>query len=536
MPEPVEIQILTPQSDSIQILNQQSDSIVLGGGSYTILSVIGSDLMGRIILTGLGGLVISISGDNTITFSGGAGGGGGTTVIADFSGYITTGHADLRYYSITNPNNYVNSGNTGNLTNFFVPRSESGRFYDKVNVNNYSHSGNLYDSGVILRGLINTLSGNAVLLFSDQTVMGTKRFNQDIVLDNAIRNVSNFFRIGLLSGYLENDWRTNTIPVSGDHIITKTYLDQSGAYLSSLINNLSGFTSVGGTSGYIPKFTNTGLVNSNIFDSGTSLYLGAPTFFSGGITCYEGKSPSSQTILQVGNGSNGFKIISSFGTNSAIDNFACQRSDSTAMFGANITNFIVRGGVGFGATSLASIDTSLNRDSAGILAQRNGTAGQVFRVYNSTGTNSGEYAQIGWTGNNLLIGSLATQSGLLRDVIITGNNIYVNPSGIFSVFGSRLVVADNANAVTTNGNFSAASFAVYPYFAVNYPTQQFSLSNSSAITWDVGTDYLGSKDVWLKRGGTGTLRLSSDGSNKEVNLIVNGHFAATGGNVGINTN
>jgi len=103
-------------------------------------------------------------------------------------------------------------------------------------------------------------------------------------------------------------------------------------------------------------------------------------------------------------------------------------------------------------TSIANLsyDLALYRDAAGILAQRNGLNAQQFRVYNYTGTNSGEFGVFGWqvTGsgqsNALVIGAQASQSGILRDVILTGNNIYINTAGgtIFNASAAASLLAD----------------------------------------------------------------------------------------------
>jgi len=75
-----------------------------------------------------------------------------------------------------------------------------------------------------------------------------------------------------------------------------------------------------------------------------------------------------------------------------------------------------------------------------------GTSPQSLRIFNSTGTNSGEFALIGWqpnlgivsTGTNaLVIGTQASNSGILRDLIITGENIALYPrSGRLYVNGT----------------------------------------------------------------------------------------------------
>ena len=102
---------------------------------------------------------------------------------------------------------------------------------------------------------------------------------------------------------------------------------------------------------------------------------------------------------------------------------------------------------------IGNTDLYITRDAGGILAQRNGLNSQQFRVYNYTGTNSGEFATFGWqatgTGsapNALVIGAQATQSGILRNVVITGNGINIQPSG-----GAGITV-DSRGRVTIRQN------------------------------------------------------------------------------------
>ena len=45
-----------------------------------------------------------------------------------------------------------------------------------------------------------------------------------------------------------------------------------------------------------------------------------------------------------------------------------------------------------------------------------GTSPQSLRIFNSTETNSGEFALIGWRNNQFVIGSQRTTSGILRTI------------------------------------------------------------------------------------------------------------------------
>jgi hypothetical protein len=67
----------------------------------------------------------------------------------------------------------------------------------------------------------------------------------------------------------------------------------------------------------------------------------------------------------------------------------------------------------------------------------NSDIAQNLKVFNKTGTNTGEYGIFGWDNNNLIIGSQQTNSGILRDVILTGSTINVSLSGgLFTQYNS----------------------------------------------------------------------------------------------------
>jgi hypothetical protein len=81
-----------------------------------------------------------------------------------------------------------------------------------------------------------------------------------------------------------------------------------------------------------------------------------------------------------------------------------------------------------------SPDVFLRRDGPGIFSQYNGINQQQYRLYNATGTNSGEFATIGWSGNTFLIAPQSTQSGINR-------NLEIHAAG----FGRRIIVTNNGH-------------------------------------------------------------------------------------------
>lgn len=166
-------------------LGYLTSAVANSGGVLSINSI-----SGNLILTGAGSVSITTGIDGYIYISGSAVGNS-----SNISGLISTGDADLRYYSITNPNNYINSGNTGNL----IARWESGNFYGIENTNNYSTSGNLAASGADLLNRQQLLSGNLIN-------SGILLYNSDSIISGKLISLS-----GDLITYINNDNQTGNL-------------------------------------------------------------------------------------------------------------------------------------------------------------------------------------------------------------------------------------------------------------------------------------------------------------------------------------
>lgn len=253
---------------------------------------------------------------------------------------------------------------------------------------------NLANTGSTLQTNINSLSGVSVLTFGNQLINGTKTFNSGVVINVQPTGTNPAL-------YITGIWNNAAVPYSGLVIdITDTNSKVSNtvgdtSYLLELKKNGSSQIALTHKTNYsttIPSIHNTAS-SLNIGRTNSSLYFGA---------------------TQAGN------------AHATLNNSAFTvRHTST---------------IGWSAASagsdVGSQDLILAKDLSGILAQRNGTNPQQFRVYNTTGTNSGEFGLFGWqsnlgivlTGTNaLVIGTQASNSGILRDVIITGENIALFP-------------------------------------------------------------------------------------------------------------
>lgn len=122
--------------------------------------------------------------------------------------------------------------------------------------------------------------------------------------------------------------------------------------------------------------------------------------------------------------------------------------------GASTANIV---GVGFDGTNsnLDLPDSFIIRDGSGILSLRNprtnlGNSPQQLRIFNMSGTNTGEFGLFGWINNQLIVGPQQTQSGVLRDLTLTGANININASGVVNIF-------DNTNIIGSLDVYSGRS-------------------------------------------------------------------------------
>ena len=134
-----------------------------------------------------------------------------------------------------------------------------------------------------------------------------------------------------------------------------------------------------------------------------------------------------------------------------IGNNATSLGDGSCLIGGTgITRVVLTGTVGIGAD-----DTYLVRDAPGILAQRNGTSAQAFRVYNTTDGTNKEYLNMGWSANVLNIAASNEGTGVQRDIKLAANNVIIRPAGtdrwIFTNIGHLWAGADNLSDIGASG-------------------------------------------------------------------------------------
>ncbi|NDD55274.1 hypothetical protein EBZ39_15650, partial [bacterium] len=378
----------------------------------------------------------------------------------------------------------------------------------------------------------------------DQTISGVKTFNVAPILSGN----------PLITGVDLSTYLTSTNAALTYATINN--LASTGSTLQTNINNLSGYvTGVTGTFGASVNSLNTNAV----FVTGNQLINGIKTFNSGVVINVQptGTNPA---LVITGTWNNASQIYSGIALDITDNNSSSSSllmdlkigGTSKASFakdgtltcagltaaGAGLFSsafFRVRsdGAFTFSSTSNpnGSQDVLLNRDGPGIFAQRNGTNAQQFRVYNVTGTNSGEFGLVGWvTGSGLspsfVIGSQKTSSGILRDIVISGANINLYSMGDGTVQGGQLQIPYNTdyNSLTFRNAQSNVNYLQLKRYLGSTSGPVFTTVGFAS---SISTNGASTPDIFIERDGTGILS-QRNGTNPQQFRIYN----STGTNSG----
>jgi hypothetical protein len=194
----------------------------------------------------------------------------------------------------------------------------------------------------------------------------------------------------------------------------------------------------------------------------------------------------------------------------------------TIQNGSALMNFSATGAVNIsGAAPWYSIsgDVILTRDAAGVLAQRNGTAAQESRIYNTwTDASNGEWLEIGFqdTSNTAVIKTGANGTGTVRNLkIVAGKTAASQDAAMaFPISGSYSVgIYSPANYKFQIGmsNVSAGGSVHASYTGLQYGIDTASLS------WG-----LTSQDVGISRSSAGVLAIGNGTAGNATGTIVAG--------------
>ena len=339
-------------------------------------------------------------------------------------------------------------------------------------------STNLNTTGATLSNKIDSLSGSSVLLYGDQSIGGVKTFRDNVYINNlyvtGTETIVNTSQINLASNYLLLN-------------ITGGAVDGGIFFVTG-----SGLTGVNDTGPII------GFDHSNKFKFGVSTR-------NSDLSPLADIASVQQLVAYSGVADGKFATITNLAsTGSTLDTKINNLSGvSVLTFGDQTINGL--------KTFTSGIDIY------------SGTSPQSLRIFNSTGTNSGEFALIGWRNNQFVIGSQNTNSGIFRDVLLTGNNINVNASGA--------LIVNNINPIGDN-NFIVKAGNGTNGLAFN-PTAQGGAGLFGA-NWisTIGMMHQGDYDLELIYGGGGTRNITFKGGSTFVNRAIlnsNGNFGIGSG-------
>jgi hypothetical protein len=177
----------------------------------------------------------------------------------------------------------------------------------------------------------------------------------------------------------------------------------------------------------------------------TAIGLGqtdAPTFLTAALSS---QGLANAPSLAIGTGAGYYQP-----TNTQIS-FSANGSEAIRFTGGGIR--LGTNELGWGTFAINSL--ILARDADGILAQRNGTNAQAFRVYNTDPVGGAkEWGGLAWSGNEFRVESAATGGGSIKRTILGGSDIvFVASSGArWQITSTALLAfADNTYDIGASG-------------------------------------------------------------------------------------
>jgi hypothetical protein len=424
---------------------------------------------------------------------------------------------------------------SGTLTNNYLTTSSASTTY--ATIANLASTGstlatNLANTGSTLQTNINNLS-NTYATITNVGLTG-------ITLNNNITSLS-----GLFTGF------TGNLDTS---YATDLQVTNTGITLNTRINNLSGY--INSTSSNIVFTTG----NQTI--SGVKTFVQDATFGDTGQGDFLVISGNNFTVYGSGNFTSGL-FVNGNAVLTGVNLTPYATTANLALTGNTLTNNITSlsglftGYTGALDTTFASdiqlfntgstLDTKINNLS-GVSVLRfgdqtinglktftsgidiySGRSPQSLRIFNITGTNTGEFGLFGWQNNNLIIGSQNTNSGILRDIILTGNNINLYPSGTVTIKGNLNVTG---SGIFSNGSIPAVTLLNNPLSIVGSGNSylQLNIQNRASgttatadlvITANNGTDNSNFINLGINNSGYNDPTFSN-GTGLDGYLFING--------------
>lgn len=484
---------LNALSGYVNSLSRVSALNVTGFGNQT----------GAINISGLGSVTVSTGTNNFIYIS-------GSTVSSsadhgdgiNLSGKLTTTGATLYQYI---------SDASGNLSTRLYQTGNNiySNFYLNTNPNNYATSGNLQSTGQNLYsniiGLSGLLSGN--ILNTGQTLYN--------LLVNASGFISSLSRVSSISITGFSPAFTGIVGMSGLGNVTvftgvnNTILISGASSAGAGTTILNGITG-SGSSGYLPKFTSdfSGLINSNIIDSGNQIGFLKPlvtseTLTCGAITCgtINARFTASNSYIAFTNSNGYFQMGSTYLWEDGTPNTWAMR--------------------GIGSPTLTSQALKIYGYRPGLAASDVKGSGSYLEFYVNTG--SGNYISSVNSGSGSVIMPLVLAINRRPALSInTGENVivhnYLIPSGFvisgnapaaFNSFGysGQVAIKDNFVHVATGasawGSIAVGTFNDTSTIARNHIGSGSPEGILQAISGSIYTDWY-NQTLYMKISGNST--------------------------------
>jgi len=350
----------------------------------------------------------------------------------------------------------------------------------------------------------------------------------------------------------ENTWRSrpgvNLASTSGVYWTNTTDADGTTAD-SALARNAAGVLEVNdSTSGVFRELKLRSLITNPL------AFASAPTGQEGMIAAFNDSSTNALGAIVTGGGAN--KVTARYdGTNWRVmgsdagggggtpggSSGQVQWNNSSSFGGiTNLTSDgtnILTARLGSTATldwdsGAASVDLSLKRDGAGLLAQRNGTNAQTLRVY-GTFTDSANYerAIIDWSANspNVTIGTQAAGTGTLRNIIIVGGGVNIGTGvAIVGPGSSWYLNSTGGISLASTSSLSFGGSASAPFLLYDGTGQLLAQRNSTTAqqfhvykTWSNASNYERGVMGWVTTSDVFTVGAEALGSGvlRPVDLV-----------------
>jgi hypothetical protein len=212
-------------------------------------------------------------------------------------------------------------------------------------------------------------------------------------------------------------------------------------------------------------------------------------------------------VVTLGTGTLDF-AVSNAGAWTLSGSFICGGSAFAVQSSSGNTVLYSAGALQWASSGLSAPDASIFRDAANILGQRNATAAQGLRVYNTfTDVNNYERGVLDWTttANVLTIGLQAAGTGAL-----TRNTLLVNPStGTLQLGGTGINSGTGFQQSGASGGllqFVNGSSIAFQYYAAG---NQISISNALSLGFSANASVSGTSDIAFTRIAAGVLGIGT---------------------------